>query len=444
MEACDGIPSASNITRGNHMVRARGLTVLIAATVVAFACGSTSSGGSKGDIWIASDLPVSGADASSGLPAQNGANYAVSSTATIQGYTLHIKNYDDAVNGKHDATKGAQNITDIISNKAILGVVGPFNSGVASAEIPIANRASLALISPSNTNECLTQPLSYCQSVNKFDPASLRPECANTIPCPPGKNNYFRIAAADTFQGPAMADFAFDTLGVKVVAVWDDQEAFGLGGANNFAKEFQKKGGTVVDRKGFDTSGTAAPDFHAWLASAKKDGATAIYAGATSATYGCIPRAEEKGIFDPNSTYYLGPDGIGDAQCLKDSGDQANDKMYASQGAADATQNPSAATTIAAYKAACTQDTCNGAYTFAAYDCAKILINAIGAAIQANGGNAPSREQVITALAATSNYNGLTGVISFNNEGDPTAPVLQIQQNKSGTWTFLKQFAVGS
>jgi branched-chain amino acid transport system substrate-binding protein len=427
------------------MVRARGLTVLIAATVVAFACGSTSSGSSsKGDIWIATDLPVSGADASSGLPAQNGANYAVTSTGTIQGFTLHIKNYDDAVNGKHDATKGAQNITDIISNKAILGVVGPFNSGVASAEIPIANRASLTLVSPSNTNECLTQPLSYCQSVNKFDPASLRPACNNTIPCPAGKNNYFRIAAADTFQGPAMADFAYDTLGVKVVAVWDDQEAFGLGVANNFAKEFQKKGGTVVDRKGFDTSGTAAPDFHAWLQSAKSHGATAIYAGATSATYGCIPRAEEKGIFDPNTTYYLGPDGIGDAECIKNSGDQANDHMYASQGAADATQNPSAATTISAYKAACTQDTCFGAYTYASYDCAKILINAIGAAIQSNGGNLPTREQVVTAMSQTTGYNGLTGMISFNNLGDPTAPVLQIQQNKNGTWTFLKQFAVGS
>jgi branched-chain amino acid transport system substrate-binding protein len=425
------------------MVRTRGLAVLIAATFVAFACGSTSSGSSsKGDIWIASDLPVSGSDASSGLPAQNGANYAVTSIGTVQGYTLHIKNYDDAVNGKHDATKGAQNITDIISNKDILGVVGPFNSGVAAAEIPVANRASLALISPSNTNECLTQPLSYCQSVNKFDPASLRPLCANTIPCPPGKNNYFRIAAPDTFQGPAIADYAYDTLGVKVVAVWDDQEPFGLGVANNFAKEFQKKGGTVVDRKGFDTSGTAAPDFHSWLASAKKDGATAIYAGATSATYGCIPRAEEKGIFDPAQTYYLGPDGIGDAQCLKDSGDQANDHMYASQGAADATQNPAASATIAKYKAACTADTCYGAYTYASYDCAAILIDAIGRAIQANGGNKPTREQVITAMAQTTNFNALSGVISLNNLGDETTPILQIDQNKGGTWVFLKQFGL--
>jgi branched-chain amino acid transport system substrate-binding protein len=423
-------------------------TMLLSAASLALivsACGSSAPGSTpKGDIWIATDLPVAGADASSGLPAQNGANYAVTSTGTVKGYTLHIKNYDDSVNGKHDATKGAQNITDILSNKDIVGVVGPFNTGVAVAEIPVANRGGLAMISPSNTGECLTQPLSYCQTAYKYDPASLRPVCNNVIPCPPGKNNYFRIAAADTFQGPAMADFAFDTLGLKIVAVWDDQEPFGLGVANNFAKEFQKKGGTVVDRKGFDTSGTAAPDFHSWLASAKRDGAQGIYAGATSATYGCIPRAESKGIFDPNTTFYLGPDGIGDAQCLKDSGDQATDNMYASQGAADATQFPDAAATIAKYKAACTQDTCYGAYTYAAYDCAMLLINAISNAIQANGGNKPSRGEVIKALANISNYKGLTGTISFNNLGDPTAPVLQIDQNKGGTWVFMKQFAVGA
>ena len=61
------------------MVRARGLVVLIAATVLAFACGSSSGGGggSKGEIDIASDLPTSGADASSGLPTQYGAAFAV-------------------------------------------------------------------------------------------------------------------------------------------------------------------------------------------------------------------------------------------------------------------------------------------------------------------------------------------------------------------------------
>jgi len=416
------------------MVRARGLTVLIAATLFAFGCGSSSTGTtSKGEIDIASDLPTSGADASSGLPTQYGAQFAVTQKGSVDGFNLVFTPFDDSVNGVHNPQKGVQNVQQMISNTKILGMVGPFNSGVAAAEIPVANQAPLAMISPSNTNECLTLTFSYCQSYAGYTAAALRPT---------GMNNYFRIAANDTHQGPAMADFAYDTLGVKVVAVWDDQEPFGLGVANNFAKEFTAKGGTVVDRQGFDT--TSKPDFHTWLNKAKADGATAIYAGATSATFGCIPRAESQGIFDP-STYYLGPDGIGDAQCLSDAGStMGNSNMYASQGVADANQNPAAAATIAAYKAAHPNPSDTAAYTYAAYDCAAILIDAIDRAIKANNGNMPTRQQVIDQLAKTTNFPGLTGTYTLNSTGDPTTPALQIQQNKGGTWTTIKNIAVTS
>jgi branched-chain amino acid transport system substrate-binding protein len=414
------------------MVRARGLGALIAATLLAFACGGTSGGGSssKGEIDIASDLPTSGADASSGLPTQYGAQFAVDQTGTLKGFTLKFVPFDDAVNGKHDPTKGAQNVQQIISNSKALGMVGPFNSGVAAAEIPVANQAPLAMISPSNTNECLTISFPYCQSYAGYTPDKLRPT---------GKNNYFRIAANDTFQGPAMADYAYDTLGLKTLAVWDDQEPFGKGVADTFAKEFQKKGGTVVARQGFDTS--SKPDFHSWLNQAKSKGAQGIYAGATSASYGCIPRAQSQGIFDASS-YYLGPDGIGDGQCITDSGAMANDHMYASQGVADANSNPSAAATISKYKAAHPNPQDTAAYTFAGYDCAAILIDAIGRAIDANGGNMPSRQQVIDQMAKTSSFKGLTGTYTLNAAGDPTTPALQIQQYKGGAWTTIKNIAV--
>jgi branched-chain amino acid transport system substrate-binding protein len=405
------------------------------ATLFAFACGSSGGGGStsKGEIDIASDLPTSGADASSGLPTQYGAQFAVTQKGTVDGFTLKFVPFDDAVNGKHDPTKGTQNVQQMISNTKILGMVGPFNSGVAAAEIPVANQAPLAMISPSNTNECLTLVFSYCQSYAGYTAAALRPT---------GKNNYFRIAANDTHQGPAMADFAYDTLGIKVVAVWDDQEPFGLGVANNFATEFQKKGGTVVARQGFDTS--SKPDFHSWLNRAKAAGATAIYAGATSASYGCIPRAQSQGIFDPTS-YYLGPDGIGDGQCITDSGTtMGNDHMYASQGVADANSNPTAASTIAAYKAAHPNPTDTAAYTYAAYDCAAILIDAIDRAIKANNGNMPTRQAVIDQMAQTSNFQGLTGTYTLNSTGDPTTPALQIQQYKGGAWTTIKNLSVTS
>jgi branched-chain amino acid transport system substrate-binding protein len=412
------------------MVRARGFSVLIVAAFVAFACGGTTSNGPKGTIVIASDLPTSGADTSSGLPTQYGAAFAVSQKGSIQGYTLQFLPLDDAVNGVHNPTKGTQNVQQFISNSHVLGMVGPFNSGVAAAEIPVANQAPLAMISPSNTNECLTLNLPYCTAYVSYTPASLRPT---------GMNNYFRITANDTHQGPAMADFAYDTLKVTKIAVWDDQEPFGLGVANNFATEFSKKGGTVVDRVGFATA--TKPDFHAWLNKAHNDGAQGIYAGATTATDGCLARAQSQGIFDP-STYYLGPDGIGDAQCLTDSGTtMGNDHMYATQGIADANQNPSAAATIAAYKAAHPAPGDTGAYTYAGYDCAGILIDAIDRAITANGGNLPSRQQVIDQVAKTTAFKGLTGNITLNTAGDTTTPGLQINQNKNG-WTVIQNIQV--
>jgi len=47
------------------------------------------------------------------------------------------------------------------------------------------------------------------------------------------------------------------------------------------------------------------------------------------------------------------------------------------------------------------------AYTFAAYDCAQIVIDAIDKAIKANGGRLPDRRQVLDALAR-SQFTGLT------------------------------------
>src|SRR5437870_13569516 len=69
-----GLPTS---TRGNHMVRARGLIVLTTATLVAFACGgSTGTGGgaSKGTIKIGSDLHVC---TIGGQAVANGIKYAV-------------------------------------------------------------------------------------------------------------------------------------------------------------------------------------------------------------------------------------------------------------------------------------------------------------------------------------------------------------------------------
>ena len=65
--------------------------------------------------------------------------------------TYIAKNDASVALGKHDPAQGAQNITELASNQAVVGVVGPFNSGVAVAEMPISSAAGLVQISPSNS-----------------------------------------------------------------------------------------------------------------------------------------------------------------------------------------------------------------------------------------------------------------------------------------------------
>jgi len=65
---------------------------------------SREDGESKGTIETDSDMPTSGADASTGLPTQYGAAFAVASAGSVQGFTLKFVPYDDDVNGAHDSS----------------------------------------------------------------------------------------------------------------------------------------------------------------------------------------------------------------------------------------------------------------------------------------------------------------------------------------------------
>ena len=388
--------------------------------------------GSRGTIVIGSDDTTAGPGVPVGQPIQLGEAFAISRIGSVRGYTLKFVTYDNTFQGAPDSDHGVANVQTMLGDPKLLGMIGPFDAADAWAEMRASNAASLAMISPVNTYTCLT----------------VGPPCNGAGR--PAVNNYFRIAALDALSGPAMADFAYDTLGLRAIAAWDDQDPSSVGAVDGFAAEFQSKGGRVVSRDDYIFGGGAGPlDFRPWLRQAKAAGAEAIYAAALEGA--CVARAQSQGIFESNS-YYLGAgnfqevgdvnDGMADDGCFSDAASMANDRMYATVGVGAARLNPRAQAFIAAYKAAHPDPSLTSVGTFAGYDSAMILIDAIGRAIDANGGRMPSRKQVVEQLAQTKNFHGLTGTFTFNAAGDPVMPTIQMDQNVGGAWTPIANLVI--
>lgn len=396
----------------------RSLGIVAVAALFAFACGTGSNSGggnaNKGTIKIGVDLPQSGSEASDGVPTLHGIEYAVSQAGSVDGFTLQVDNHDDAPAGQHDPNVGASNVRTMIADSTVLGMIGPFNSSVAKVEIPIANTASLAMISPANTNPCLTKDIQACSAPGGYHPADLRPS---------GSNNYFRVAATDDHQGGAMADYAYQVLNIKSVGVIDDNEVYGYGIAHAFADQFKKDGGTVVSIQDSDTASESS--FAAVINTWKTGGAAAVYFGGTTSTKGCIIRNQMTGIMAPASNAFLGGDGIVDATCL-DNAAAAATNMFGTVAAADATKIQGAADTISAIKAKYPGANGYGAYTIPAYSATKIMIAAIKKAIDDNGGNRPTRAQVIKALQNLGSVSTPLGSISFDSNGDTSQQIISI------------------
>ncbi len=121
------------------------LTVLAACGAGTTTGVTTATTGST-TIKIATDLPTSGKDATSGKPAENGAHLTVNDANknnVIPGYTLVFDSKDDVgPAGIHDPTVGAANVRALIGDALVAGIVGPFNSSIAKAEMPITNQAT--------------------------------------------------------------------------------------------------------------------------------------------------------------------------------------------------------------------------------------------------------------------------------------------------------------
>lgn len=374
-------------------------------------CGGSSAAGGNKSIVIATLLPVSGTSAALGLPTQYGTDLAVSQNTDLgSGYTLSVdhENYQGASGADPAAATAAAN--KLVNQADVIGMVGPFNSGIAKVSMPITNGAGLVSISPANTNPGLT--LQQYAADNSINFSLLHPA---------GKPDaYFRIPGTDVVQGKVDAAIASGApISAKTVYVIDDNTVYGKGLANFFVSNFQSSGGTVLDRQSFTATQVSSAGSFADTIKAKNPDAI-FFGGTTDSGVGAVKKAlASKGFNKP----WVGGDGIADDSAWLQTAGAGAVGTYATVAAPDpASLSSSAATSfVSAYKAFVAGKPNNDlvGYSAMSYDSAMIIITAVKNLIK--DGKAVTRANVRDQVAGI-NYSGVTGNISFDGNGDNSGP----------------------
>jgi branched-chain amino acid transport system substrate-binding protein len=390
--------------------------------------GPASADTSKGSVKLAVALPYQGSEKAASEPIFNGIKLAVKEAGGgAGGYAIEVPDvFDDAVNGAHDPQTGARNVTTISTDPDFVAIIGPLNSSVAAAEIPITNEAQILQCSPANTNEGLTKPEFGALDVRKANPDKI---------------NYVRVVTTDDNQGPAAAKYILERLNLKNVFIIDDTETFGDGIADNFQAYLEANGGTTVDRQGVPKTTT---DYAPIMTAAKAKNPEAIYFGGVTATGGAriLKAAIQAGLDVP----YIGPDGIYDG-----SGATAN--SFLNLAGADAKNAYATAAAVGDYpgreefeaRYQAEYGSAPTGYSATGYACAQVVIAALNKA-NPSGDMAAVREAVRAAAVDTSvTYDSVIGSFKFDENGDTSQKIISFYAfdpagaDGKGDWVFKEQ-----
>jgi len=297
------------------------------ALVGALATRVRSAAAADKTVKVGINLPFTGADAHDAELIKDGALLAIdeaNAQGGVAGYKIEVLLLDDgtATAGQYDPAQAATNARKMVADKEVVAAIGPQMSGSGKAMSPILSQGDLATITPSSTNPDITDP--------KFA-GQYRPK---------GKPIYFRTVTTDAFQGPNMANYYADVLKVKSVYVLDDSGAYGVGIADTFQAQAEKRGIKVLGRDQLNPKET---DYATTLTKIKSLNPDALY-------YGGVAQAGVKVVKQASDILPKmikgGGDGLYGAEILRGAGFPAAEGWYATIAAPNILENPEAAPVI--------------------------------------------------------------------------------------------------
>ena len=294
--------------------------------------------------------------------------------------------------------------TKMITEDEVLFIVGPQSSKQAIPAGEVANNYKTPMISPWSTNPDTTKDRPFV----------------------------FRGCFLDPFQGPVLANFIKEEFGfTKAAVLYDVASDYPKGLAEFFKEAWEKVNGpgSVV---AFESFTTKDADFSSQLTKIIKSGAEVLF---TPQYYNevalIVQQAHELGWNKP----IVGSDSWGSAEtvelCGKDCYGLFFSTHYAAAGAKGATK--------------AFIDRYNKAHGYVPDDVAALTWDALGlvqTAIQSCGkitGNVEKDRQCIRdAMAKIKEYDGITGKMTFTEDGDPIKCAVIVRISDKGEYEFYK------
>lgn len=241
-----------------------------------------------------------------------------------------------------------------------------------------------------------------------------------------------RVCYTDAFQGPVMAKFAYEELGLRNVGlVTDNKQPYSQGLSLSFKEQFEKLGGKIIDEVFYETGQT---DFTSQITQLKAKNPDGLLLSGYFPEVG--PMAQQIRAAGLKDVKLLGGDGWDSPQLLVSGGDAIIGTYFCNH-YNNKEPRPEVGEFLAKWKKKFNGGEPKTTMAALGYDAMKLTLETI------KSSNAKNSKELITALNETSGFKGISGEINLKGQGGNPAKralVVEVRPQSEGFQVFRKAY----
>ncbi|MGB4439682.1 MAG: ABC transporter substrate-binding protein [Sedimentibacter sp.] len=341
--------------------------------------------------------PLTGENGGGGLQELDGIKYANKMYPEVLGKKIELV----IVDNKSDKGEATTAVSRLIEKENVVAIIGSYGSGVSIAAGDIIKKAQIPAMGASCTNPMVTQ----------------------------GNDFYFRACFLDPFQGRVMANYAISQGAKTAAVIMQNGDDYSIGLGNFFIDAFKELTGdenSIIDISEFQVNDK---DFNSILTNVKAKNPDVIFAPSSATTAPLIiKQARALGI----QSLIMGGDTWENPAVIDVAGTDAEGIALSTFFDENDPATEEAKAFVEGYKKELAgKEPIIPAVAALGYDAYLVVRDAIERAGSTDG------VAIRDAIAATKNFEGVTGIINFTEEGDADKNIAVIKTVKGGQFVYI-------